>query len=209
MNLLQSEIHFPDNVLRNIAGFLQPIENNIQIKIEQYTGCDQGSHSYENECILCKSAYEEPKIYFYLLKNSDKKLFKNFMEKVKTITLDPTFPLKSNLDQWDIFRPAGTPYWMMTHLFDKHNKIRFKKIDVVNKKLYDEKYAMSEAPCFALFSTYIREIIKNVPYNIKLRHFTPTVHSASIYYVLKYEFPYQKNSLAITNKIFQKYSHPL
>lgn len=209
MNLLQSEIYFPDNVLRNIARFLQPIENNIKIKIEQYTGCDKGSHSSNNDCNLCKSAYKEPKIYFYLLKNSDKKLFKDFMEQVKKITLDPTFPLKSNLDQWDIFRPSRTPYWMMTHLFDNHNKITFKKIDVVNKTLYDEKYIMLGAPCFALFSTYIREIIKNVPYHIKLRHFTPTVHSASIYYILKHETRYLKNILAITNKIFQKYSHPL
>lgn len=207
MNLLQSEIYFPDNVLRNIAGFLQPIENNIKIKIEQYTGCYRGTHSFSADCDLCQSVYKEPKVYFYLLKNGNKKLFKDFMKTVEKITCDAYFPLKTNLDQWIISHPLTTPFWTMGNLFENHNKITFKKIDVVNNQLYDEKYVMS-GTYFALFSIYIREIVNHISYNIKIRDHTPSVHSSSIYYILNHEFPYLKNNLAITNKIFQKYSFP-
>jgi len=207
MNLLQSQIYFPDNVLRNIAGFLQPIENNIKIKIEQYTGCYRGTHSFSADCDLCQSVYKEPKVYFYLLKNGNKKLFKDFMETVKKITQLPT-PLKSNLEQWHIMLPRSKPYWTMQHLFEEPvHRVIFKKIDVVENLLYDEKYVMT-GTYFALFSTYVREIVNNIPYHIKFRDQRASVHSSSQYYVLKHENPYRKNNLAITNKIFQKYSFP-
>tara|TARA_B100001142_G_scaffold273345_1_gene280801 strand:- start:517 stop:1158 length:642 start_codon:yes stop_codon:yes gene_type:complete len=207
MNLLQSEIHFPDNVLRNIARFLQPIENNIKIKIEQYTGCYRGTHSFTDYCDLCQNIYKEPKVYFYLLKNGNKKLFKGFMETVKKITQDADFPLKSNLEEWDNM-PRTKPYWTMQHLFEQPvYKVIFKKIDVVENLLYDEKYVMS-GTYFALFSTYIREIVDNLPYYIKIRNQRASVHSSSQYYILKHENLYLKNNLAITNRMFQKYTFP-
>ena len=61
---------------------------------------------------------------------------------------------------------------------------------------------------FALFSTYIREIVDNLPYYIKIRNQRASVHSSSQYYILKHENLYLKNNLAITNRMFQKYTFP-
>ncbi len=207
MNPLQTNMHFPDNVLRNIAGFLQPIENDVKIRIEQFCGCPVETHAMNYNCDNCKSTYTNRRIYFYLYKNGNKHIFKKFIDTITKITQDPEFPLKSNLGHWINMAPLTKPYWTMRHLFKNNEKILFEKMPTQEDEKYDEKYMMT-GTCFALFSTYIRDLINHVDFTVKKRSFYETVHSSALYYIISNNNKFLKNHLAITNKIFQKYTFP-
>ncbi len=207
MKLLQTHIHFPDNVLQNIATFLQPIHNQIKIKIEQFSGCLEDTHDITDNCNICSSCYTNPKIYIYLYKNGNKYLFKDFINTLKNITTDGEFPLKASLSHWINLAPQIKPYWTMRHLFKDNAAIIFQKIPVKDHAIYDEKYRMT-GTCFALFTTYVREIMHHINYKVKVRSWEPTVHSSSPYYIIENTDTFFKNRLAITNKLFQKYTFP-
>ena len=70
------------------------------------------------------------------------------------------------------------------------------------------KNMLCRVPISHYSGTYVREIVDNLPYNIKMRDQRASVRSSSQYYILKHANLYIKNNLAITNRMFQKYTFP-
>jgi len=200
--------HLPDNVLQNIARYLEPIENEIKITIQQYNGCKLNTHANDDYCEACENRYKYSRMYIFLHKNSNKYIFKKFIDDISKITLNSEFPIKTNLSRWLMIEPKTKDYWTMGHFFKKTPSIiPISSMTSEEAEKYDLKYMITDIK-YALFPEYIREIIYNNEFIIKKRDFIETVYSSSTYYIVSNINKHLKNNLAITNKIFQKYTYP-
>ena len=178
----------PELVQKNIAGFLQPINRNCTIRIQQNAGCMKGEHeSIDNNCIYCSKRYSPGQIFFYLKKGGDKDLFEKWISKIKKDCTND-----NNLKFRYFFNDKKS--WVgKTDLYSWENIH------------YESKYTL-EGLHFSLFRNFINNIhcLSTVCDSFDF-YYEGTICSSSAYTEISLQ-ENTKNPLCLVNKIFLKYS---
>jgi hypothetical protein len=199
-------MYLPDNINRIIAEFLPAKTIKTNIIIYQYSGCEKNIHSYNEKCYLCKSVYNPTKIFLYLKKDGNKKLFQEYINKISEIILDPNHILTQDYSRWsgnniimsDIFG-QGTDSVGNIAIDDTFHQTGTNK----ELQLYQEKYVIKGVH-FALFNNFVKELKIDGFYSSK-PYYNQTNRSTSWYYEIK-GIKSRKNKLRVINKIYEKYT---
>ena len=199
-------MYLPDNINRIIAEFLPAKTIKADIIIYQYSGCKKNIHPRNNDCMLCKSIYNPTKIFIFLKKGGNKKLFQEYISKISEIILDPNHILTQDYSRWsgnniimsDIFG-QGTESVGNIAIDDTFHQSDTNK----ELQLYQEKY-MIKGVYFALFNNFVKEL-KIDGFYISKHYYNQTNRSTSWYYEIK-GIKSRKNKLRVINKIYERYT---
>ena len=96
-------LSFPDNVHKHIAEFIEPTKIECFIRMQQFAGCPQGTHSSLTikECPHCSNIYSKSYVFILLKKGGCKKLFHKYIDIIREkITQDDT-KLKSDYSYYN------------------------------------------------------------------------------------------------------------